>query len=405
MGGKDADKRVPADKSPVVVFSEHGDVQKCTLPAHMYECVEKELLGLLPALASAGELKFRLKLERSLWEIKGLHLPGGGISLHLFLFERIGPAPRSNDYSIRFENERDWKMTKDSIWFDGSAAIEEVIRQIRQYGRNMSPVFITGEIGTGKNIVANELYKAFLAYKRQPDWQRPLMIIDCILMTEKKWRWVLESSDSELMDTGHVIYIKNVEVLSIPFIKKIHEFFKDGAIYTRNKMIFSYSCRNSDEEPDEYCRLFANNFGCLKLELPTLRSRRGDIPRLIDLCRLELQRIYKQNIPGFEKDAALAMQQFYWEDNLEQFKRAMEQLVLRTEHEKVTAEEVALMLRREAQRSLRSVYGINMQQTLEEITRDIILLVLREENMNQSKAAKRLGISRSTMWRKIREKA
>ncbi|MDF2925919.1 MAG: Response regulator containing CheY-like receiver, AAA-type ATPase, and DNA-binding domain [Paenibacillaceae bacterium] len=400
MGGQETDKRIPADKSLLVVFGADGGLQQSTLPPHLYEAAEGELRGVLPALAHAGELKFRLKLQRSLWEIRGLHLPGAGSSL--FLFERMGPAPRPNDYSIRFENEQDWKMAKDSIWFDGSAAIEEVLRQIRQYGRNMTPVFIAGEIGTGKNIVANELYKAFLAYKKQPDWQRPLMIIDCILMTEKKWRWLLESSNSEFMDTGHVIYMKNVEVLSVPFIKKLHEFFKDGSIYACNKIIFSYSCPNSDKEPDEYGRLFANNFGCLKLELPTLRSRREDLPRLIDLCRLELQRIYKQNIPGFEQDAVWAMQQFYWEDNLEQFKRAMEQLVLRTEHEKVTGEEVAAMLRREAQRSLRSVYGINMQQNLERITRDIILLVLREENMNQSKAAKRLGIGRSTMWRKIR---
>lgn len=45
--------------------------------------------------------------------------------------------------------------------------------------------------------------------------------------------------------------------------------------------------------------------------------------------------------------------------------------------------------------------GIDITKPLEEIERDIIQHVLMEENMNQSAAARRLGISRNTIWRKL----
>ena len=45
---------------------------------------------------------------------------------------------------------------------------------------------------------------------------------------------------------------------------------------------------------------------------------------------------------------------------------------------------------------------LNLSQPFEKIEQDIIHRVLEEENMNQTAAAERLGISRSTLWRKLR---
>ena len=45
--------------------------------------------------------------------------------------------------------------------------------------------------------------------------------------------------------------------------------------------------------------------------------------------------------------------------------------------------------------------GIDLSKTLEEMEKEILSLVLRQEDMNQTRAAKRLGISRSTLWRKL----
>ncbi|MHA6534703.1 AAA-type ATPase lid domain-containing protein [Paenibacillus sp. BAC0078] len=389
------------EQSLIEVYDDDGNVLLTTLQSNIHAEAKAEMLSRLPLLRQGREVRIRKKINRSIWEIKGLRLSVRGICLNIFLFEKLGPGRDPNDYSIRFENEKDWSSSKDFIWFDQSAAIEEVIAQIKRYGQSMSPVFIVGEIGTGKNIVANELYKACLMSKNHLLRHKPMMIVDCILMTGKKWRWLLENTSSAFMEVGHIIYIKNVEVLSVPFIKQMHEYFKDGDFYSHNKVIFSYSCRNSDEEPDEICRLFANNMGCLKLQLPTLRSRKADIPHLVKLCREEMNGPPDRAGVDFEQAALEAMQEFNWKDNLEQLKRVVEELTLNARGPRITKEEVEATLRKESQRPERSISGVDVNQTLDVITKDIISLVLQEENMNHSKAAKRLGISRSTMWRKL----
>ena len=59
--------------------------------------------------------------------------------------------------------------------------------------------------------------------------------------------------------------------------------------------------------------------------------------------------------------------------------------------------------------SIRSTPGqnasgaLNLNQTLDEINQDVIQIVLREENFNYTRTAARLGISRSSLWRKTRQ--
>jgi transcriptional regulator with PAS, ATPase and Fis domain len=51
--------------------------------------------------------------------------------------------------------------------------------------------------------------------------------------------------------------------------------------------------------------------------------------------------------------------------------------------------------------TISSEIGINLNRTLDEITHDIVLRVFKEEKTNQTRTAKRLGISRSTLWRML----
>ena len=67
----------------------------------------------------------------------------------------------------------------------------------------------------------------------------------------------------------------------------------------------------------------------------------------------------------------------------------------------ITAAEVAAVLQNEMRKVSALPPAVDLSGTLEDIERRVIEQVLREENMNQSAAAKRLGIGRSTLWRKI----
>ena len=97
------------------------------------------------------------------------------------------------------------------------------------------------------------------------------------------------------------------------------------------------------------------------------------------------------------------IQDFNWEGNIDQLKRVMRQLIILTDNSHIKYDTVKQVLNNENLRlETSTVYNINLNNTLDQITKDIINIVMKEENYNQSKTAKRLGISRSTLWRKIK---
>lgn len=93
------------------------------------------------------------------------------------------------------------------------------------------------------------------------------------------------------------------------------------------------------------------------LVLPSLNQRKEDIPSLVSIFLSELTPKYGKQVLGLNQEAR--------------------------------------MLKSELKTNL-----IDLNKTLEEINQDFIEFVLSEENYNYSKSAKRLGISRSTLWRK-----
>jgi transcriptional regulator of acetoin/glycerol metabolism len=112
-------------------------------------------------------------------------------------------------------------------------------------------------------------------------------------------------------------------------------------------------------------------------------------------------------IIGFEQDAMALIQEYDWPGNQTQFKRVLRHLATITTTSYIRIEDVEAVLKQE--RSYMTGYptvagecNINLNRTLEDITSDIICRVLIECGNNQSAAAKRLGISRTTLWRYLK---
>lgn len=105
---------------------------------------------------------------------------------------------------------------------------------------------------------------------------------------------------------------------------------------------------------------------------------------------------------GMEPDAMELMVEFEWPLNLVQLEKVLRQMIPRPSSGfYITAAEVAAVLQNEMRKVSALPPAVDLSGTLEDIERRVIEQVLREENMNQSAAAKRLGIGRSTLWRKI----
>ena len=97
---------------------------------------------------------------------------------------------------------------------------------------------------------------------------------------------------------------------------------------------------------------------------------------------------------------------FSWPQNFEQLKRVMENLAVRAGENRITAEHVADVLRSEmnlaqGETGQTSNTIIDLTQSLDDINKDIVRIVLDQTDGNQTEAAARLGIGRSTLWRML----
>ena len=111
---------------------------------------------------------------------------------------------------------------------------------------------------------------------------------------------------------------------------------------------------------------------------------------------------------GAEPEAIHLLQSFPWPHNYVQFQRVIEELAAAAE-QTITAQSVREILQRESYGNTHTsrmgdmFEPLDLSQTLEQISRDVALRVLAETNGNQSAAAKRLEISRTTLRRLIKQ--
>ena len=262
----------------------------------------------------------------------------------------------------------------------------------------IAEVMVFGEDGTCKEQAVN------LIYLQSTRRDCPLVVIDCFLLNEKAWEYLMEHYSSPLTGTGCTIFIKNVDVLTGERRRQLISNMLDMDICKRNRLLFSCVCRKG-ETATEAGMEFVEKLSCMPLFLPPMRGRSAHIPAIASMYLSYLNTMMAKDIMGLDENASRRMQDFDWPHNYTQFQRIMRELVLKTDGPYITGESVEEILRRE-----RTVATVNTQVedagkpldlslTLSEINREIIGRVLLEEDGNQSRTALRLGISRTTLWR------
>ena len=268
-----------------------------------------------------------------------------------------------------------------------------------RYSESTLPVLIAGERGTGKRRAAFILYKSGRLSKK------PYYEIDCSLITEKKWNSLLNNENSPLNEVGVTIHIKDVDRLSNKELGKLYDYINDSSLLKRCRIIFSMVV--SDDNASALQEQLYNSFSCLLLLLTPLRQRKEDIPGIATLYINQMNLRLGRQIVGFDSPAMELVKNYRWSENLDQFQRVLKELMLITDTPYITAESVKTVLQQEDRinpggAAIRHPEAIDLSRPLHDIENEIVKLVLSEENMNREKTAKRLNISRSTLWRMLK---
>jgi DNA-binding NtrC family response regulator len=293
-----------------------------------------------------------------------------------------------------------------------SAAMRKVFDAIETVGPTDATVLITGDSGTGKELVARAIHQA--SSRRF----HPLVAIHCGALTEtlleselfghekgaftgaqyrKKGKFEIAEGGTVFLDEiGDISLKTQTDLLRV---LQEREITRVGGNQTIKVDFRCIAATNKDLEklieegkfrPDLFYRL--NVFHIL---LPPLRERRDDIPALVDHFIRKLSLAMNKRITRVAPDAMNLLQQQPWLGNVRELENAVERAM-------VVGQEPEL---READFIFKpqSVPLVGGGQKLEEMERAHILRVVEECGGNQSRAAETLGIDRVTLYHKLKK--
>ncbi len=272
-------------------------------------------------------------------------------------------------------------------------------KQVERYHCVDLPLVVTGERGTGRDSLAVMLYL-------QSDCvNHPMMIVDCETAKEKGWRYLLENHQSPLSSTGHMVVFKNCQCLSAVLSQQLFDFVEETNAARRNKLLFAFTLSPEGEMDNRLYHCLMEHATSLKIMLPPLRDSMSEVHNLISLCISSLNVTLGKQIIGMEESAVKLIQAFSWTENYAQLKRVIMQVMLLCNKNIIDEQELRSVLAQEALLTEEAHVPSTLLApgaTLDTITKSIVKLILAQEEGNQTKAAQRLGISRSTLWRMLK---
>ena len=385
-----------------MVFDQDGNLFLSTLDDPKPELLEL-LRRDLPESQLGAERRITRNLGGMLYAIRARRISTGSLTYTAFFFDARKTPLSPNQVGIRFSTRPEAENAFYSSIFSFAGSISDYQQDIEHISQSTAPVMVTGEDGTGKESIVSVLYM------RSPLRNAPLVSINCSLLNDKSWAFLLEHHNSPLADQGNTLYFASIDALSEERRQQLLAVLPEMDVCRRNRVIFSCVC-----QPGEYTSavgsLFMDKLCCLSLYLPPLRQMAERIPALVNLSLSHLNVDLPRQIVGADPEAITLLQNFQWPHNYTQFRRVIGELAVTATGSLITAENVRQALRKERHVGTFSPCAenaaapLNLNRTLDEISQDVARRVVEESGGNQTVAAKRLGISRTTLWRLLQPK-
>lgn len=391
------------ESGQTVVLREDLEVFFSTLEADqlapLLDLIKKEVA---PVIAN-GTHKFFKNIDGTLYSFLCRQLTFQGRHYVAFYFSS-NPVPlATSKYGIQYSNQQNAEDQFFNSFYSITSSASNIQATIENLNQSSFPVMLSGEAGSGKEQVARVIYS------QSPLKSNPIIIINCALINDRGWNFITNHYNSPFNDNNNTIFLKDITALPENRRKQLLSIIVDMNLCKRNRMIFSCICQPGEAIPEEAME-YVNLLSCINVHLFPLRERVEEIPALSSLYLNMLNVTTANQIIGFEPEAMKLLQEFDWPYNYTQFKRILGELAMVTTSPYISAAHVEALLQKEREHVAPrpntciapGAFSVDTGLTLDEINQKIIQRVLTETGGNQSAAAKRLGISRTTLWRLLK---
>jgi len=394
LGGDDGVKLLRELKGeepsiPIIIITGHGDIYSAV------ECMKAGATNYLPKPVDHGLLLSILEKER------------------LALRDRLASAAFRE--TLRSDNRRQLAPTT-------SAEMKEIERVVEKVKDSDVPVLLLGETGTGKEVIARTIHYTG-AYR-----DRPFVGLNCASLNENLLESELFGHEKgafsgavarkigrfELAGNG-TLFLDEIGDMSLSMQSKLLRVLQERtlervggtkpvSVYCRliaatNKDLGELR-KNGQFREDLFYRL-----STVTLKLPRLRDRARDIPALVRLFVEEANAAYDKSVKVIPEPLMRRLMSHPWPGNIRQLKNVVINAVLMSDGEEISGLEFGDGIGAPEEIHLEGDLQATVARYTTDLERRIIRAVLAENGGNVSRTASRLGISRKTLYEKMRRHA
>ncbi len=304
---------------------------------------------------------------------------------------------------------------------DTANPMRELLEKVKTVSATRATVLLTGESGTGKEIIANLLHAG--SGRKGPFVAVHCAALSASLLSSELFGYekgaftgaaATKAGKFEAADGGTIFLDEIGEIdaatqIALLRVLETRTFQRVGgntdisvdvrivAATNRNllKMV-----RDGNFREDLYYRL-----SIIELTLPPLRERRGEIPRLVAMFAAEFARENLKPTTGIAQNALSALIDYPWPGNIRELRNAVEYMVILSRGQELQYTDLPVQIRRyfEPESNAAGINAAKQRLNVEQNEKMLIRMALDECGGNKTRAAEKLGMSRRTLYRKLKE--
>jgi DNA-binding NtrC family response regulator len=294
-----------------------------------------------------------------------------------------------------------------------SEAITMVMKTVAKVAKTNANVLITGENGTGKEVIAREIHRMSERAEQVMVTVDMGAIAESLFESElfghKKGAFTDAQSDrTGKIETasGGTLFLDEIGNLTLPLQAKLLSALQNRII-TRvgdNKPVpvdVRLICATNCDLPllvseGRFREDLLYRINTIQIEIPPLRERQKDVAELADYFVKRYSHKYGREGMTISNEAIARLTKYHWPGNVRELQHAIEKAVILSEHEQLIPSDFNF-------KNENSPEGTGMNGTLEEMELALIKNAIDQCEGNMSAVAVRLGITRQTLYNKIKK--
>jgi two-component system, NtrC family, response regulator AtoC len=320
----------------------------------------------------------------------------------------------------RFLREQTGAIARSGELIAGSTAMAPILEMVRQVAPTRSSVLVTGETGTGKELIARAIHHL------SPRRDKLFVPLNCTAIPSELLESELfghargafsgahgdRTGKFQAADEG-TLFLDEVGDMDVRLQAKLLRVLQEGVIEPlgTNRRIpidvrvisstnrdLEKALRQGEFREDLYFRL-----NVIQLQLPPLRERRDDIAPLAEMFLADFARDLGKPHLHLSPEAPTVLQSYPWPGNVRELRNLMERAAVLSKGEVVGSSMLGSFLLAASESRASDSDRLNLERGLLHVERRIILDALAVADGDKGVAAKLLGIGERTLWTKLKK--